>query len=362
MFERDFEELLKNHTDVLDDKQRFKGLIKDYFPCQQMQMNLLLMAYEFDIHREIEGAVRMNNAFAYRFVKKLVDDYGISRVNADYIISVWCVCYGQHVLHKPCDLKIASEKGKPAIEAIEKNNIQYGDLFQYVKSSQSHGLAVSGFTGDNKKTVIFQNICGNKPVLEVADAAFMESEIQEAIFTDGIEIIGNRAFLGSRYLTQAILPTTLKEIGNYAFSGCSSLSLATLPDSLERIGNYAFSATKLKEVKIPSSVYWIGERAFSLCPQLTKVEIPKNIIELSNHLFYGCEALKKVVLHEEMVSIGVGAFAGCRNLDTVYIPDSVTTIGANAFANTHEKFILMCSFGSYAESYARKNKLRYQLV
>lgn len=34
----------------------------------------------------------------------------------------------------------------------------------------------------------------------------------------------------------------------------------------------------------------------------------------------------------------------------------------NAFPNTDKQFIIQCSFGSYAEEHARKNKFKYQLV
>ena len=34
----------------------------------------------------------------------------------------------------------------------------------------------------------------------------------------------------------------------------------------------------------------------------------------------------------------------------------------NAFTNTDKQFIIQCSFGSYAEEHARKNKFKYQLV
>ena len=72
--------------------------------------------------------------------------------------------------------------------------------------------------------------------------------------------------------------------------------------------------------------------------------------------------MKKIKLHEQLSGIGDYAFADCANLETIYIPDSVTAIGENAFEGVNEKFILMCSFGSYAESYARKKKLKYQFV
>ena len=79
-------------------------------------------------------------------------------------------------------------------------------------------------------------------------------------------------------------------------------------------------------------------------------------------MFHGCENLKKIKLHEQLSGIGDYAFADCSNLATIYIPDSVTVIGDNTFEGVNEKFVLMCRFGSYAESYARKKKLKYQLV
>ena len=79
-------------------------------------------------------------------------------------------------------------------------------------------------------------------------------------------------------------------------------------------------------------------------------------------MFENCKNLKKVELQENLVEIGERAFWGCSSLDFLIIPDSVKQIGLNAFANMDKQFILQCSFGSYAEEYARKNKIKYQLV
>ena len=59
------------------------------------------LAYEaMGIAQDIQKEELLNNTFAFRYVKQLMDDYGISRVNADWIVSVWCSCYG----HKVCDI------------------------------------------------------------------------------------------------------------------------------------------------------------------------------------------------------------------------------------------------------------------
>lgn len=364
MIDLEFEQLLRKYTDAIDNRSRLVGLIKDYFPGQQMQINLLLMAYDLGITKDIANTSTVNNAFAFRYVKRLMEEYGISRSKADWVVSVWCVCYGQRILGKPCEIQISSGKvgAAPVISESHKGTSQYGELFLYEKSSKGNGLSVTGFTGENQKTIIFQNRYRNQPVLEIKEKAFSESSIEEAIMTEGIHAIGARAFLGCTGLRQMIFPVTLKEIGDYALAGCESLKTISLPEMLEQIGAYAFSGTGLKNLQIPKSVYWIGEGALSCCMSMESIHVPENINQIPNKLFQDCANLRKVVLHEQLNAIGDHAFAECESLKEIYIPESVQNIGENAFTGVNEQFILMCSFGSYAESYARRKKLKFQFV
>ena len=114
MFEDDFSKMLRDYPAAVTDKKVFAGLMKDLFPGQQMQINLINTTYELGIANEIAGVAHINNAFAFRFVKRLVDEYGVSRLNADWAVSVWCVCYGQRLLHKPCDIQISRAKSGAA--------------------------------------------------------------------------------------------------------------------------------------------------------------------------------------------------------------------------------------------------------
>ena len=98
------------------------------------------------------------------------------------------------------------------------------------------------------------------------------------------------------------------------------------------------------------------------CQSMEHVTIPENIGGIPDRMFEGCTSLKKVELHEKLGAIGERAFFGCSSLDFIVIPDSVKQIGQDAFTNTDKQFIIQCSFGSYAEEYARKNKFKYQLV
>lgn len=364
MFEQNFETMLKQYSDAIDDKKRFSALVKDLFPEQAKHVNLLLMAYNLGIAQELQNVRDINNTFAYRYVKQLMDNFGLSRINADWIVAVWCVCYGQKVLHKNCDIKLQIKGAGPAVKEEQNGSStqKYGDLFQYGKSSEGMGLVVNGFRGNKTQTVIFQNRREGQPVIEIGEGLFAGDDIEGAILTDGIKYIGKKAFSNCRKLHQIVLPESMLDIGDEAFENCESMKSITLPSLLEKIGNAAFKGTNLKTVSIPKTVYWIGEELFAGCKELNNIQLPINIERITKSMFEDCVCLKKISLHEKLRVIEDRAFAGCIDLDFIIIPDSVVEIGQNAFLGVDKQFIIQCSFGSYAEEYARKNRIKYQLV
>lgn len=362
MFEQEFASMLRQYEDAVDDKKKFTGLIKDFFPDQAKRINLLLTAYTLGIAQDIKNTSRIGNAFAFRFVKQLMEDYGISRSNADWAVSIWCVCYGQTVLEKECEIKIQTPGAGPAVKEERRETRSYGDLFQYCKSNLGNGLGVCGFDGDKNQTIIFQNRHNNQPVIEICDEAFKGTDIQEAILTDGIAFLGKGVFADCRCLHQVILPSSIREIGDRAMENCNMLKSVTLPVGLERIGSDVFKGSGLRTVTFPNALYWIGEGAFADCQELNNIILPKNIDRISAKMFEGCSNLRKFEMSEFVTEIGDKAFYRCESLDMIYIPDSVTMIGDDAFSNTSKQFIIQCSFGSYAEQYARKHKVKYQLI
>ena len=80
----------------------------------------------------------------------------------------------------------------------------------------------------------------------------------------------------------------------------------------------------------------IGEKAFSVCTELTNVTLPNNIVTIKNYAFYGCTKLIDITIPNNVTSIGESAFYGCSSLTSIEIPNSVTSIGDYAFNNcTH---------------------------
>ena len=363
MLELEFVQLLTKYPDAIGNKRRFTGLIKDLFPGQQMQNNLILMAYNMGLVQALESADVITNALAYGYVKRLMEEHGVARANADWCVSMWCVCYGQRVLHKPCEITLGGGKDHRLVITDEKPvSVPYGELYQYEKSSMGYGLSVSGFNGNNWNTLIFQGRIKNDSVVEIKAHSFMDCPVEEAIMTEGYVKLGTAAFQNCRSLRQIVLPMSLREVGAFAVAGCQELKSVALPEGLEQIGDYAFSGTGLKGIQLPKSVDMLGEGVFSGCSQLDNVEIRRNIDAIPARAFQNCTGLKKIRLHEELASIGDEAFKGCSSLMCVHVPDSVTQIGERAFEDMHDKFVMMCSMGSHAESYARSRKIRYQLV
>ncbi|MDR1137431.1 MAG: leucine-rich repeat domain-containing protein [Synergistaceae bacterium] len=362
MTEQEFTLLLRDYRDALADKKRFAGLVKDLMPERPLQRNLLLTLHEMNIHAEIEKAAQVTNAFAFRFVKRLCDEYGVSRVHADWAVSSWCVCYGKNILKKPCEIRMnaAKQGGALSIYPEADGKTRYSDLFTFRKDFDTSGFSITGFTGENRSTLVFPTRYQNQLVTAIAEGAFSKCGVREAVMTDGITAIGARAFSDCAQLKQVLFPQTLIEIGDAAFSGCEALAAATLPAQLERIGSYAFASSGIKPPLIPDSVHWIGEGAYSDCQNITEIVLPDRVAFLQDKTFMGCSALKKVTLHGGLESVGAMAFAGCVNLTALFVPDSVTAIHEGAFQNVHEKFILTCGKGSCAERYARKNSLDFQ--
>ena len=89
-----------------------------------------------------------------------------------------------------------------------------------------------------------------------------------------------------------------------------------------------------------------------------QLTLPSALTEISQETFTGDTALMSVTLGNGVTAIGANAFLGCTGLWRVYVPASVTSIDPTAFSGCPH-VALAGPAGSYAESYAGKNKLSF---
>lgn len=85
-------------------------------------------------------------------------------------------------------------------------------------------------------------------------------------------ILGGRVFY--KYLADAdsvVVPDGVVCISDNAFEG-KNLSFVSIPDSVAFIGDYAFYNCKnLKDIRIPSALYYLGENSIGLLPGTSEV-------------------------------------------------------------------------------------------
>lgn len=190
-------------------------------------------------------------------------------------------------------------------------------------------------------------------VLYGSDAAFIP---------DGIEIIGQKAFLGRQGLANLVIPASLKEIqanafegctslasvtfhptgslttlGDYVFKDCSALTISTLPETItfQKMGNGVFqNCTAITSFTIPNTLFVIKNDTFSGCSSLTNVDFGTGVKTINNRAFQDCSSLTNVDFGSKITSIGASAFDGCTSLTSIHIPAQVLSIFDRAFAGT----------------------------
>lgn len=122
------------------------------------------------------------------------------------------------------------------------------------------------------------------------------------------------------------------DIAAYAFYD-STIDGINLPEGLETIGNNAFMyCENLRTLEIPDTVTTVGEAAFAGCENLRYVKLSENQRLMRNDLFYECTQLQTVLLGSQIKNVGSDAFAKCENLRTIYLPETVKKIGDGAFS------------------------------
>lgn len=176
------------------------------------------------------------------------------------------------------------------------------------------------------------------------------------IIPEGVVEIQRGAFTGCSSLNGTLsLPSTLKKLGtsgdgpdkdtkdegidyyNGVFSGCNNLTgNLIIPDGVEIIRGYCFDNCSgfYGELKLPSKLKKLGERAFFLCKNLTgSLEIPQGISSIPNEAFTGCGFNGTLTLNDGIISIGLSAFGENSFKGELHLPKGLKVIADNALYN-----------------------------
>lgn len=147
-----------------------------------------------------------------------------------------------------------------------------------------------------------------------------------------IEALPDTAFSKCYYLSHFVAPRTLKRIGYYSFAHCSNLNYAVFHDGLQEVGNGAFSGCRnLLAVRLPETTTRIGYNAYTSCNTLLSVTIPEGVSEIGNYAFSYCKHLYAINLPKSLQKIGKEVFKDCNRLKYIRLDSE------NPFFTINEK-------------------------
>lgn len=157
------------------------------------------------------------------------------------------------------------------------------------------------------------------PVTRVEAEAFKGMpQMVSAQIGDGVQLLGDRAFMKCEKLVAAELPDSLTEMGVSAFAYCGELAEIHIPGSVKRLPRMAFKGcAKLVKVEIGEGVEIIDENCFEGCASLEHIVMPKSLKQIKANAFKGCDALARADFLGEDAQLDSRAFQGSGLEDCV---------------------------------------------
>ena len=93
----------------------------------------------------------------------------------------------------------------------------------------------------------------------------------------------------------------------------TSITQIDIPPAVTGIDYLAFGGTKLKEIKLPSSVKTLENAVFHSCFDLEEVDLGE-IVEIGQDCFKNCKHLTKIYIPKDILHFHMDNLYGCTRL------------------------------------------------
>ena len=147
---------------------------------------------------------------------------------------------------------------------------------------------------------------------------------------DGNEIKKLGEDFGQLDIESVEIPKGYTYIGQDAFRGNSNIKSVNLPNTITKISDYAFAHLRLKTIKLPDNLEFLGEQVFFDNQIEGKLILPKNLTNLGERSFKSNQITELEFNCEKLEIIKEQAFED-NKIKQAKLPDSVKKIEIGAF-------------------------------
>ena len=146
-----------------------------------------------------------------------------------------------------------------------------------------------------KGNKVYDSRKGCNAIIESATGRLLRGSEGTTIVPDGVKVISSCAFYGSK-IKKIKLPSSLETIERCAFVCCKELKKLVIPGSVRKIHYEILMDSGVEEVIVENGVEEIPEYAFFECPKLRYVSLPESLKEFGRYgaVFVDCPELVRV--------------------------------------------------------------------
>ena len=314
--------VIKKHPDVLNNRQKLKSTLLDYFPNEKLIVNMFLIAYDEGLLSKIKSLNMVDQLVFQGFVNTISADYGVTCETAHNIVKLAAEVLNKTVQEPEMivffenrDISSPESNTKESIKKPVKNPPSSTKDFRY--ASNGSEVRINKYIGKGGKVVIPDFIDG-LPVTRIAENAFCPYNNKNA-----------------ERITEIYLPSQLEYIGSDAFQGIENLTgVLILPPTLKEVDCHAFQSTDLKGLIVQSSCN-LELNSFANIYGMEFIYVAKGCAPIiDSSVFSYAEALQDLVLPKEICDIAEETFDGCN--------DAVLYAPKNSYAAKYGQKNFMC--------------------
>lgn len=167
---------------------------------------------------------------------------------------------------------------------------------------------ISDWAFGNSKKVTKIEVDDNNPYICDVDGVVFTKDMKTVLFYPPQRgVVTDKDENGNEIKSVSYeIPEGVETIRSKAFYKCSDLKEVKLPSTLKIIEEKAFFLCDLKEIILPDGLETIGKDAFGFCSSLKEITVPASVTRIDDYAFYSCTSLLKVNMsgNESVITLG----------------------------------------------------------